>query len=135
MKFQQRLNRYLIGVALGLVLVMLMFNGRNWLGWLPQNQVRGRIEAADLSWTEKCQCQLICMGYSVEDVKAFAIDADVIFSESQRDNDPKEYQLEWIDQGQRSRMRFQFLPLGESINPPVKVIEVDLPNMEACDCD
>ena len=45
MKFQQRLNRYLLGVALGLILVFVMFNGRDWLGWLPQNQVRKRIAA------------------------------------------------------------------------------------------
>lgn len=135
MKFQKRLNRYLIGVALGLVLVMFMFSGRDWLSWLPQNQVRGRIVAADLTWTDESQCLLICKGYSVEAVKAFAADADVLFSESQRDESPKEYQLERIENGVRTRMRFQFLPLGESVNPPVHVIAVELPDTGDCDCD
>ena len=135
MKFQQRLNRYLLGVALGLILVFVMFNGRDWLGWLPQNQVRKRIAAAELSWSDQNFCKLQCYGFSNASLIEMAEKSDVLFSESLVDNEPKEYQLEHLENGGITRLRFKFLPLGTNVKPPVEVIGVEQTGSgKTCDC-
>ncbi|MDZ4823003.1 MAG: hypothetical protein SH856_06050 [Flavobacteriales bacterium] len=105
MTFKQRLLRYLIGVGIGLIIVWVMFGDREWLGWTPKNRVLKMIRAAELTVSEKAQCQLDCMAMKDADIKKFLENASVNFSKSNPHKEPKTYLLEG-DEENTLRMTF-----------------------------
>ena len=129
----KKLIKLLFGL---LVLVFVLFSGRDWLGWLPQNKIKKRIAAAELSWNEHNFCLLQCYGFSNASLVEMAQDSDVLFKESQKDTDPKEYQLQHIENGVTTRLRFKFEPIGpDDLKPKVEVVGVEQTgSSKTCDC-
>jgi hypothetical protein len=94
MNFRQRLNRYLIGVALGLVLVAIFFGGRDWLGWTPNSVVLKKLNASGVKLTQLSQCQMACYDLTKEDLDGVLASGNVAFDKSQVKLDPKVYVIE-----------------------------------------
>lgn len=136
MKFQQRLNRYLLGVVIGLVLVFVMFNGRDWLGWLPANRVKARIENSELTWDENMRCRLMCHGFTKPTILDLVKRGDVDFGASETKSKPREYQVHFDAEHGRFDMRFKlFDPVGEA-KPKAEIVQVKYEGTASfvCDC-
>lgn len=93
MKFQSRLNKFLLGVIIGLVLVVMFFGGRDWLSWLPGPQVKGQINEWYQSPSEEVSAALVCSGFSDELLSKVMTDGDVDFGNSDPRGTPRMY---WV---------------------------------------
>ena len=91
MKFQRRLNRYLLGVALGLLLIAVIFRGREWGSWLPNPQVLKMTKEFYVEPEEKVWCLMECHGVTMQDIQALMEDGNVDFGDSQTKGKEKEY--------------------------------------------
>ncbi len=83
-KFFRRLKFYLIGVALGCVLVYFMLlKDRERPAWMPKGRVLEQIARSSVIFTDKASCALQMQGLSEEEIKTFITDnAQVDFAKS-----------------------------------------------------
>ncbi|MCB0760302.1 MAG: DUF4258 domain-containing protein [Flavobacteriales bacterium] len=110
MKFQARLNRYLIGVVIGLVLVAMFFGGRDWLSWLPGPQVKRQLTEAFQNPTSEMQKELDCSGFTAEIIQSILKDGDVDFRRSDTRSEPRKYWLGFeTEEGEHLEMQFRIV--------------------------
>lgn len=92
MNLSSRIFTYLVGIAIGSLLVYIMlFRGRsdrNLGGWLPNERVLAKIKENPLSYTEKGACMLNCFGITEEEFKEFLSGANVAFGKSETSRKP-----------------------------------------------
>lgn len=111
MKFWKRLKYYGVGLILGTLLSVILFNGRG-CSWLPENRVLDRIgQMSTIQVTSDMLCRIGCsqvtMDELVKELKASSL--EVVFSESDTDTDPKKYVLEGhIGEVEKVRMEVEF---------------------------
>jgi|GEM_PF-7076300 len=90
MNLKQRINRYLIGVGLGIVLSIAFFGQRNWTGWMPGNRVLDRL-AATYTPDSKGKCLMECHKVSHSDLETLLGSGKVEFDLSNAKSEPKLY--------------------------------------------
>ena len=134
MTFRQRLFRYMIGMALGLGLVFLMFGPRGCGNWLPGNQVKKWIREnnQNIEVSSKANCQIKCMELEYEDIYVVLSDkGDVEFEQSQTKGYPKEYVISG-ERENEAEFKFGFI-LREDSSSVVSFAE-RLDKTFDCDC-
>jgi hypothetical protein len=94
MKFWQRLLRYLIGFGLGCLLVFWMFPNHDWLGWLPEKQIRSNIRNSKIKFSERAQCIKEIQMITESDWQSLLENGDVNFDKSNIHQTLKNY---WIE--------------------------------------
>ena len=97
MKFLKRLRTYLIGVLLGSILVILFFKDRVSVltSWLPANRVKIELAEANLTVDSLVQAKTACLNWTADDWKRQFLNCDVNFSESEVQQQPRRYILEF----------------------------------------
>jgi len=97
MKFLKRLRTYLIGVLLGVILVILFFKDRVSVltSWLPANRVKIELVEANLTIDSLVKAQTACLNWTTEDWKRQFLNCDVNFSDSEVQQQPRRYILEF----------------------------------------
>ena len=88
MTFWKRLRTYLIGVALGLLIVYVFFKDRDLSGWTPQGRVLTTIDSSQVSISERARCQINCYSLETEEWREIHKVASVDFSESNVRKEP-----------------------------------------------
>ena len=133
MKIQQRLNRYLIGLVLGLILVAIFFNDRDWGGWTPNAQVLEKAMTGYQEPSEKIRCQMICMDVDVSKLKALMEDGDVEFDQSKVDGYPKIYYIEHVDsEGNELYTKWKFEEISLT---KLDATLIEIGPLKDCDCE
>lgn len=94
MKFWQRLMRYLIGFGLGCLLVFWMFPNHDWLGWLPNKQIRANILNSKIEFSNRALCIKETQMITEADWKYLIENGDINFDKSQVHENQKKY---WIE--------------------------------------
>ena len=134
MKFQKRLNRFLIGLAIGLLLVAFIFRGRDWGSWLPNAQVLKTINEFYSEPSEQFFCELECYDLGMAEMKALMEDGDVHFSDSDVEGKEKEYIISHFDgAGKPFTIHWSIVEItfSEKVAKPVKVYRDE---RRECDC-
>jgi len=93
MNFRQRFLRYGLGVAIGCVIVYMMFPNHDWLGWLPGKQIMRQIQECKMHVTPHAQCRLECQGLSTTNFNDARYKGEVDFASSDTKSSPKRYLL------------------------------------------
>lgn len=91
MKFRQRLVRYLIGVAIGIAVVFMMFPEYDWFSWLPNKQVMKNMRENTFSIDSNVECKILCLGIDQANIEAARNGGKIIFSKSDVKRIPKTY--------------------------------------------
>lgn len=94
MKFWQRLLRYLIGFGLGCLLVFWMFPNHDWLGWLPNRQIRQVIKSSKISLSNSALCAMKEQSISETDWIKLLEEGNINYEKSVTANYPKIYFFE-----------------------------------------
>jgi hypothetical protein len=94
MKFWQRLMRYLIGFGLGCLLVFWMFPNHDWLGWLPEKQIKQNIRSSKISLSNSVLCTMEKQSITDQDWKKLLEDGSINYEKSQPNKQPKIYVFE-----------------------------------------
>lgn len=128
--FYRRLRAYIIGIALGIVMVLVIFKDRASLftAWTPGNRVKTEIRESRDSVSERASCQLLCLGLSSSALFDSLSSADVNFKESQTSSQPKTYLLEREIHGSTTGF---FVQLADST---ALLKEVRSPAVSGCNC-
>jgi hypothetical protein len=95
MTFTQRFIRYLIGMAIGLVVVAMLFPNRNWLSWTPQSRMMTDIREFKFQIAPQSQCSMSCAQVSTEHVQNARQHGSINFELSQPQAQPKRYMLQY----------------------------------------
>jgi hypothetical protein len=133
MKFQQRLNRYLIGIVIGIMLVVVFFRDRDWGKWTPENMVLQQLKNYQTDLDSTVQCRISCLGLAPPDFDKLYKDGDVRISESQPRADPRVYKIYSTTRDER-----EFYVIANIHLEPdwAKIIEVGMvENEPTCDCN
>lgn len=93
MNLRQRFLRYLIGVAIGCVIVYAMFPNRDWLNWLPEKRLMQWVREAKTSITPHGQCRLECAGLTEDSLQQARLQGAINWSLSDPQATPKRYYL------------------------------------------
>lgn len=95
MTTKQRVIRYLIGVAIGTLLVYAMFPGRNWLSWTPQETLMKWVRESNTQVTDHAQCRMQCHALNNDSLQAARNAGYINLSKSDAQATPKRYHLEY----------------------------------------
>jgi len=90
MTFFRRLRLYLIGVAIGVVVVyfMLLYK-RDRPSWMPQGRILEQIAASEIIFTEKALLNIHSLNLNEEEIKkSITKNGSVIFSKSDTQRKP-----------------------------------------------
>jgi hypothetical protein len=90
MDLKKRINRYLIGVGLGILLSIAFFGNRNWTGWMPGNRVLDRLRATYVS-DARGNCLLSCHGLGHSKLEEILSRGKVDFKASDTRSQPLVY--------------------------------------------
>lgn len=134
MNFRQRLLRFIIGIAIGFILVQVFFGERGCGHWLPGNQVKKWIKEnnANIEVMPETTCMMKCQGLTPSDIEyVLGEEGDVIFGESQTKGYPKEY----IIQGNRDTIEFRFGFILREDSSSIVSLAQRLDVGFKCDCD
>ncbi len=95
MTFFQRFKRYLIGIAIGIILTGVFFKDRLsvFTSWLPGNIVKKEIYQSLIIYSDKATCQMSLFQISNKDFEEGLLEAKVVFSESSVRTTPRIYSL------------------------------------------
>ncbi len=94
MKMSQRLNRFLFGFVLGLILVVFFFGDRDWLGWTPNSKVLQRLRETKTEMTDYIVCRQNCIEISDDEILLMLDMGKVRFKESEVHEEEKMYIVE-----------------------------------------
>lgn len=133
MKFQQRLNRYLIGIVIGIMLVVVFFRDRDWGKWTPENMVLEQLKNYSTNPDSTIQCKITCLGIDPPDFAILYKDGDVRISESQPRADPRVYKIY-----SKTRDDREFYVVAKIHLQPdwAKIVEIEMVDeVINCDCD
>lgn len=101
MNFGQRLLRFLLGVLIGVILCGFFFKDKAHLftSWLPGQRVKDRIIATEWTVAPTFTSIYACLtdGDAQDSFRQSIDEANVLFSESDTQVEPKIYQLEMDD--------------------------------------
>lgn len=88
MSIWRRFRLYFVGFGLGLLMVYVFFGDRDLTTWTPQSRVIAAIDSAEVSFADRANCQLECLGFTTEKAEQLAKEADVDFGESRVEHEP-----------------------------------------------
>ncbi|HYG52356.1 MAG TPA: DUF4258 domain-containing protein [Flavobacteriales bacterium] len=111
MNFGRRLQYYLIGFGMGLVVCFVMF-GQRGCDWTPGNRVLKQIATSQILITDSVKCVMQENGISDDDVFQLLNNGDVIFSESKTHQVPKEYIIENAE----GKFKIRFLVRNDTVS-------------------
>jgi hypothetical protein len=94
MKFWQRLLRYLIGFGLGCLLVFWMFPNHDWLGWLPNRQIRQIIKSSKITLSNSAKCAMNEQSIAEKDWIMLLEEGSINYEKSETVSSPKIYFFE-----------------------------------------
>ena len=109
----RRLKYYGIGFGLGTVFVFFFFKNRG-CSWLPENRVKNSILDRLVVVSEETSKEMKELGIKDKDIIYALNDGDVLFGESDKDNESKVYVIE------RNNRKFYFTLPYESFVSEVK---------------
>ncbi|MES2629414.1 MAG: hypothetical protein V4616_10650 [Bacteroidota bacterium] len=131
MSFPKRFRSYLIGFGLGILIVIFIFRDRANLftAWLPENRVLIEIYQDSLVASAKSDCQLKCLGKSVENIREGLKDnTSVEFRNSRTQQNPRIYCLV-------QTINDEPVPMMVTLRDSVATIdEFKLPATISCSC-
>lgn len=104
MKFWKRLRVYLIGVGLGVGLSYYIFGTRG-CNWTPSNRVKRSIFSNPIYTSKEINCRLQCIGVDSAAVYEYINNADIDFSLSKTQADPKVYHLSHLGEIAKFELR------------------------------
>lgn len=105
MSIWRRFRLFFIGVGLGSLMVYVMFGDRDLTTWTPQSRVIAAIDSAEVSIDDRANCQLECLGFTIEKVDRLTKKADVDFGNSNVKHEPCPiYRLKTKDEGKAVEM-------------------------------
>lgn len=135
MKYLRRVGWYLVGVAIGTVLVMFMFGDREiGCSYFPNDRVLSDLSEKRLLFTDETQCITDCIeakGDSSFFFKVFtASDVDFSYNERGTDNQCNRYKLNYSDE------RGDFTLIVKSCKDTTATIhQIILPEGLDCECN
>lgn len=91
--FWRRLRYYGIGFGMGLIFVFFFFKNRG-CSWLPSNRVKNAILERLIVVNPETQKQLEADGVTMKDLVEVLNDGDVVFENSDKDEDSKVYEID-----------------------------------------
>lgn len=92
MNFWKRVRVYLVGVGIGLIFSIYIFWNRG-CSWTPTNRVKRTVFSGYVYTSDSLKCVLDCAQTDSLEVYNFINDADIDFSLSETQADPKVYHL------------------------------------------
>jgi hypothetical protein len=94
MGFWRRFRFFAIGLGLGTIISVILFQGRG-CSWLPENRVLDRIAANTIVADARIVCLLSCNNLEINEIIRVLKNGDleVYFKESDTESDPKVYRL------------------------------------------
>jgi hypothetical protein len=95
MNFKQRLLRYLLGVAIGCVVVFLMFPQYDWLGWTPQKRMKQDLREFPFSVDSCAAYKLQCYGMAEDQLMLVRNDGVFDFDKSDVKATPRRYHVNY----------------------------------------
>lgn len=125
MNLKQRIIRYLIGVAIGVVVVFMMFPDHDWLSWTPGKRIMKIIRESEFYISDSGQCAIDCVSVTGEDIAAMRTSGEVNFKKSDTKTDPRKYIITHGDK------EFSIL-IENNKNPRVELIKIS--GSENCGC-
>lgn len=131
MNFFQRLKRYLLGVALGIVLVLFFFNDRIDLftSWMPNERVLERLRQTDLVIPDSVECRLNCHQLDSAAISGLLSEGDVNFAKSFTNQEPKLYKVAFEQHEIPVRLTFA---CTDSTSAVVEVLSLE--GLQTCNC-
>lgn len=126
MNLKQRINRYLIGLGLGIVLSIAFFGQRNWTGWMPGNRVLDRLVATYKPDT-KGNCLLDCHSVAHSDLEALLGSGKVEFEKSETKTEIKTYV---VRHSKKEALMVHFRADGEVST----IVNIESQRQPQCDC-
>lgn len=130
MNLRQRLFRYLTGVGIGLILVLLAFGNRSCTDWMPNKRVLKRLSETELIVNAQARCKMNCMGIGNEDIKFLLANGDVDFEMSDTKSSPLRYRVNATQEKNKS-FWMDFLAADSTST----IVDVQLIGFtELCDC-
>jgi hypothetical protein len=131
MNLRQRLFRYLTGVGIGLVLVLLAFGNRSCTDWMPNKRVLKRLSETELIVSSYARCKMDCMGLGNEEIKLLLANGDVDFKMSDTKSSPLKYRVN-VQRENKSTYWMEFLAADSTST----IVEVNLDGFSAnCECN
>lgn len=88
MSFFKRLQFYLLGVGLGIVLVYFYLRNREMDAWLPEGRVLEQVMRNHKEIGPVAACQLDCLQLGPNEIDSLLEDADVDFEKSEPRKEP-----------------------------------------------
>tara|TARA_Y100000782_G_scaffold110592_1_gene137280 strand:+ start:24943 stop:25350 length:408 start_codon:yes stop_codon:yes gene_type:complete len=133
----RRVRIYLIGVALGCLLVWAMLirdrSDNTFDFWLPGERILTAIqEDSVLVFPPKLKCEYECYGYNSIDWEYFVKNADVDFSKSKTHQEPKIYFLS-SDIERKGKLEIE-IAFADSAKEIVSVKHIGEPE-KTCNCE
>lgn len=120
MNFWSRFRYYLIGVTLGIVISFFFFRGRG-CAWLPENRVKNELLESVILYTGEMECALDCNNLTEADIYELFNSGDVLFDESEPNEETKIYVLEGESAaGKKFKVAFK---LKDTISQLYKIID------------
>lgn len=95
MTLGQRFLRYFIGVAIGCVVVYMMFPNYDWLGWTPKKQIIKQMSEAKMDITPHAICRLNCLGLTSQHFEEARKNGEVDLSRSNPQATPRQYLIQF----------------------------------------
>jgi|AntRauTorcE11897_2_1112592.scaffolds.fasta_scaffold25911_2 hypothetical protein len=130
MNFRQRFNKFFIGLAIGTLLCIILFGGRDWFGWAPNARVLKRLNETELQITERARCLMDCRQISDDELYYLLENGNVRFNLSEVHQEPLIYIVDAAkNEGETYRMTFA---AGDSTSTVTDVEWVG--QDEKCDC-
>lgn len=85
----------MLGLAIGCVIVFMMFPQHDWLGWTPGKTVMKQIRETEFHIDQIAQCQMDCIGINQDQIQLARQEGRINFSQSKVEEQPLKYQLEY----------------------------------------
>lgn len=123
MKILRRFKYYGIGFGIGLLLSIILFQGRG-CEWLPGNRVKGSVMRSDLYANDSIQCLLDCTKMDSAQFYKWVEESEVNFGKSETKKKPRVYRLE----NDGLKMEFSWKNEGDS------TVLTNIINVKDCNC-
>jgi hypothetical protein len=99
--FKRRLSYYALGFGIGLLFVFFFFNNRG-CSWLPENRIKSLISQQIVFVSDKNKEVLTKLRIGTDELKAYIESAEIHFSKSVKNVNPRIYHLEGSTKNQEN---------------------------------
>lgn len=132
MNLSQRVNRFLIGILIGVLLSIVFFSDRGCSSWVPENMVLGQLKSYYTQPDSTVACRMDCLDITEFELADLFENGDVRISESQPRATPRKYK---IYATRRDDVEY-YIIAAINLQPDLsRIIEVGLVESEPeCDC-